>query len=157
MMMRWLVLPLALAGLGALAAVACTDGDGTVAPTATAEPPGTETTPDGTPAAGGSCLPGEARAPVLAACQALAEQLEASPGEVELVSATPQEWPDSCLGAAAAGEVCAQVITPGFEVVLTVTSAPGTFLYHTDEGTNVRLAGIDVGRPDDETASPEPE
>jgi hypothetical protein len=47
------------------------------------------------------------------------------------------EWSDSCLGAARANEMCAQVITPGYRIKLgTLTE---TFEFHTDQtGRNVR-------------------
>ncbi|MEX2245251.1 MAG: hypothetical protein WEC75_01060 [Dehalococcoidia bacterium] len=45
------------------------------------------------------------------------------------------EWPDACLGAAEAGEVCAEVITSGYRVVI------GNTTYHTDlSGENIRVA-----------------
>lgn len=37
---------------------------------------------------------------------------------IMFVSAEAVEWPNSCLGAAKPGEMCAQVITPGYRVVL---------------------------------------
>lgn len=33
-----------------------------------------------------------------------------------LLEAQREEWPDACLGAPAQGEVCAQVVTPGYRV-----------------------------------------
>jgi hypothetical protein len=62
--------------------------------------------------------------------------------EITVVSVTPQQWPDACLGAPEGGEACAQVITPGFIVVLDLEGAHYT--YHTDEGTTVRLASFDL-------------
>lgn len=61
-------------------------------------------------------------------------------GESEIVveSAAFQEWSNSCLDAAAEGEVCAEVITPGFVIVIEVEGTH--YEYHTDMNGNVRLA-----------------
>lgn len=39
-------------------------------------------------------------------------------GEVIVMSAYEMEWPNSCLGLAGPDELCAEVITPGYEVTL---------------------------------------
>lgn len=62
----------------------------------------------------------------------LARQLQIDPSVVEIVSVEPVEWPDACLGAAAPGEMCAQVVTPGYRITLEVEGK--TYLYHTDTG-----------------------
>ncbi len=56
--------------------------------------------------------------------------LQDSPLQVETSWITEREWPDSCLGVANDGEVCAQVITPGFEIVFEYSLT--RFVYHTD-------------------------
>jgi hypothetical protein len=59
--------------------------------------------------------------------------------EIELVSVESKSWPDACLGLPEPGEVCAQVITPGNQVIL---EAGGTqYVYRTDETINARYAG----------------
>ena len=104
---------------------------------AVATPPTAVTPPtDATPVAGAN-LP-----PVIAAREALAALSGRTPEEVEVVSVTPKQWPDACLGAPASGEVCAQVITPGFEVALSLGA--NFALYHTDEGANVRRVAAGV-------------
>lgn len=56
-----------------------------------------------------------------------------------LVSTEAVEWSDACLGLAAPDELCAQVITPGYRVVL--SSLDRHYVYHTDQtGTNIRRA-----------------
>ena len=66
-----------------------------------------------------------------------AAQLGVDPGEVAVVRSEKQEWPDASLGCPQEGEVAAQVITPGF---LVVVEAAGTELeYHTDRRGNFRL------------------
>jgi hypothetical protein len=62
-------------------------------------------------------LPPEQRA-FEAVREALAQQLGLDPLAIQLVETAPVDWPDACLGLPAAGESCAQVITPGFRVVV---------------------------------------
>jgi hypothetical protein len=62
-------------------------------------------------------LPAEQRA-FEAAREALARQLGLDPLAIRLVESVPVDWPDACLGLPAAGESCAQVVTPGFRVVV---------------------------------------
>ncbi|MCI0521373.1 MAG: carboxypeptidase-like regulatory domain-containing protein [Chloroflexi bacterium] len=52
-----------------------------------------------------------------AARQALADALGLPAGEVELLAREPVDWPDSCLGAPRPGEMCAEVITPGYDAL----------------------------------------
>jgi hypothetical protein len=76
--------------------------------------------------------------PVQAAVADLAERLNVEPVEVEVVEVQPLDWPDACLALARPDEACAQVITPGYRVLL---SAEGRrYEYHTDLETAVRLA-----------------
>ena len=86
--------------------------------------------------------PNETLAPVIAAREALAALSGRTPEEVEVVAVTPMQWPDACLGLPRPDEVCAQVITPGYEVALRLNG--NVAIYRTDEGTNVRLAEDDV-------------
>ncbi len=57
---------------------------------------------------------------------------------IDVESAAFQEWTNSCLNAAAEGELCVQVMTPGFVIVLTIEDS--SYEYHTDLRGNVRLA-----------------
>jgi hypothetical protein len=50
----------------------------------------------------------------------LAERLGIDISRVQLQSIRPVQWPDACLGLPVEGELCAQVITPGFQVILQV-------------------------------------
>ena len=156
---------IAFAVLLSLLIVACGDGGGESVPTAvpttgtdlgadaTATPAPEEAATATAPASGGAgatpsgdtaCTREETPAPVIAACEALAELFGRGLGEIDTVSVTPREWPDSCLGLAASDEVCAQVITPGFEVVLVLVEQRSQYTYHTDSATSVRLAGLDL-------------
>jgi outer membrane protein assembly factor BamB len=53
-----------------------------------------------------------------AAITALSENLGLSAGEITVVSTEAVEWPDACLGIEGPELSCAQVITPGFRVIL---------------------------------------
>lgn len=98
--------------------------------------------PAATPTLGQPQDPGEAARADLAA------RFGAPIEDVEIVSTTAMDWPDSCLGVAAAGEVCAQVVTPGFEI--TLAFGDGQFIYHTNQdGTVVRFASLDIGGGDE--------
>jgi hypothetical protein len=50
----------------------------------------------------------------------LAERLGIDVSRVQLQTIRPVQWPDACLGLPAEGELCAQVITPGYQIVLQV-------------------------------------
>ncbi|MCK5429309.1 MAG: hypothetical protein KAI94_07550 [Anaerolineales bacterium] len=69
-----------------------------------------------------------------------------SPVEIEVISYEPAEWGDSCLGLAFPDEMCAEVITPGWVVVLGADQG-GEAAFYTDQlGTIIRRA------PEDELA-----
>jgi hypothetical protein len=61
----------------------------------------------------------------------LAVDLGVDPMLVTLVDVIPVDWPDSCLGLPALGEICAQVVTPGFRV--RVQEGMVVFEFHTDQ------------------------
>lgn len=57
---------------------------------------------------------------------------------LSIVSARSQTWSDGCLGLAQPNELCTQVITPGWQVV--VTDGTESWTYRTDDsGALVRL------------------
>ncbi len=75
----------------------------------------------------------------LAARQTLAQQLGLDPAAITIVSADAVEWPNSCLGVVKPGEMCADVITPGYKVVLEAQGKK--YEVHTSEnGASVRIA-----------------
>jgi hypothetical protein len=76
-----------------------------------------------------------------AAIQALSRSLGIPAGEVQVVSSAIVEWPDSCLGVALPGIVCAQMITPGYLIVLEANGVQ--YEYHTnDSGSAARPGSI---------------
>jgi hypothetical protein len=58
--------------------------------------------------------------------------------EIVIEQSNYQEWSNACLDAASDGEACAEVITPGFVVVIDVAGTH--YEYHTDLNGNARLA-----------------
>jgi hypothetical protein len=71
--------------------------------------------------------------------KALAEKLQVDAGAIEVVSIEEVEWPDSCLGVQDPNTMCAQVITPGYTVVLSANGQQ--YEYHTNaDGSSVILA-----------------
>jgi hypothetical protein len=125
-----------------LVLAACSQGG----PEPGAEPEG-PTTPDATP----TLAPEEAGAAgeaIEAARNELAARLGVEPADLVVVSSNEMEWPNACLGLAEAGEMCAEVITPGWLVVL---RAPGEELLYevrTDQsGRTVRFQqAVDPGQ-----------
>jgi hypothetical protein len=78
--------------------------------------------------------PASAVAPMIAA---IAEELGVTVDEIDVVSAEPRDWPDTSLGCPRPGEAYAEVITPGYLIVVDV--AGERIEFHTDEqGTIVR-------------------
>jgi hypothetical protein len=66
---------------------------------------------------------------------AIAQELGLPPEDVQVVSAEPQVWSDASLGCPQPGQVYAQMLTPGY---LVVVDAGGERLeFHTDEQGNV--------------------
>ncbi len=52
-------------------------------------------------------------------------------GNFKIKSSESENWPDSCLGLAQEGQMCAQVITPGWKI--TVQSGQETWVYRTNQ------------------------
>lgn len=127
----------ALAGLAFVIAAACTPRGAAVrsplddrgpAPT---PPPGVTSFPPPfapplltpTPAASpiASAPPpaaGDGEATTGAAIEALAQRMAVSATRIAVVRVEAVDWPDACLGVALPGIACAQVVTPGYRVVL---------------------------------------
>jgi hypothetical protein len=93
--------------------------------------------------------PEEARNVVLIAKDDLARGLGLSVSEISVVSVEAVDWPDTSLGCPEPGKVYAQVITPGYLVVLEAEGQ--TYEYHTDKGGQVTLCDTDV-----DTQAPSP-
>jgi len=81
--------------------------------------------------------PYEARRAVELAKADLARRLEISVSEILVISVEAVDWPDTSLGCPEPGMMYAQVITPGYLIVL--EAAGQTYEYHTDRSDQVVL------------------
>ncbi|MGQ0604664.1 MAG: hypothetical protein ACT4QE_23540 [Anaerolineales bacterium] len=72
----------------------------------------------------------EVPSPEGAAVKALVDKLGVTVPEIKLVTVEAAEWPDSCLGVSRPEARCAQVITPGYRVVLDYGGQ--AFTFHTN-------------------------
>lgn len=70
--------------------------------------------------------------------QDLSTQLDFPMDQIEVISFESIVWPDSCLGISKSGQMCLQVLTPGYKIIL---SAEGNqYQYHSDEiGQKIEL------------------
>ncbi len=64
----------------------------------------------------------------------LAEQLDVSPDEIEVVNAEAVEWPDSSLGCPQEGMMYMSVVTPGYRIVLKYEGE--IYAYHTGKNAD---------------------
>ncbi len=64
--------------------------------------------------------------------------------EVELLSLTARQWPDTCLGLGEVGEICGEAITSGYQITVKISGSGGAAVYRTNAGTSARLAELQV-------------
>jgi putative hemolysin len=111
-------------------------GPGTLVP-ATASPAEPVPASTETPEQNTAIDPAVQKQVVGAAQAVLAKKLKVKASQISLVSIEPVSWPDSCLGLAGPDEMCAQMITDGYKIVLSVNGQ--TYTFHTDQaGKNIR-------------------
>ena len=68
---------------------------------------------------------------------ALGQQLNINPAAISIVSVEPVEWPNACLGVQEQGQMCAQVVVPGYLVMLEAERQ--RYEYHTNaDGTELQ-------------------
>jgi hypothetical protein len=90
---------------------------------------------------GGTAVPEEVTPAQKTAIEALSRNLGLAADEVKVVSVEAVEWPDACLGITQEDISCAQVVTPGYKIVLEANGKQVE--YHTDEtGSVVRPATV---------------
>ncbi|MEJ2555265.1 MAG: hypothetical protein P8186_03345 [Anaerolineae bacterium] len=94
-------------------------------------------TPTSTSEATGSKLPAGSEQAVRLAREDLARKLGVAPEAIRLVSVEAVEWRDTSLGCPQPGMMYAQVITPGYRVLLEAKGKK--YDYHTDTGRFVVL------------------
>lgn len=87
---------------------------------------------------------------ILAARQALAARLNLNFDQVVVVSIKAVDWPNACLGLPEANEMCAQVITPGYRVMLRVNNQE----YEVRTGSSTSVVRIAPQAPAGQTTSP---
>ena len=88
--------------------------------------------------AGGSpeaSVPREASAAVNQARQQLSTQTGVPVDQIQVVSVSSVQWPTSALGCPQPGHMYAQVVTPGYRIIL--AAAGRTYEYHSDSGPRV--------------------
>ncbi len=107
-------------------------GESSVSPPATPTPASAErTSPLGEPATSPLETPSSATEKAVAdAKEHLARELSIAPDGIEAVAIEPVEWPDASLGCPQPGKAYAQVVTPGYRIVLEVDGKQ--YELHTD-------------------------
>lgn len=76
--------------------------------------------------------PGENNTAALdAAVAALSKNLGLDPSQIKVVSVEAVEWPDACLGITQEGIACAQVVSPGYKIILEANGKQVE--YHTNQ------------------------
>lgn len=85
------------------------------------------------PALGGNITPTPEQFlnPIESPERVLAKETDFSVDQITLLDSEHVDWNNACLGAAKPGEICAQVITPGFKI--TLDTPAGIYEIHTDE------------------------
>ncbi len=79
---------------------------------------------------------------VEAAIADLAEQLGVAPEDITVVDSLDTDWPNACLGLAEEDEACAEIITPGYIVILEVDGQ--RYEYHTNsDGSSLRYFQVE--------------
>jgi len=101
-------------------------------------PQPTQGTPEGR-------LPSGAQQVVQLAIADLARVLDLAPEEISVTSVEAVEWPDASLGCPEQGMMYAQVITPGYRVVL--QAGGQAYEYHSGDGRLVLCEQTDNGQP----------
>jgi len=103
---------------------------GSVMPPSASPAPSSSTSPQ-------ASVPAEAEKPVRIARQDLAKRQGIPVDIVQVTKVEPVEWPDTSLGCPEPGKAYAQVITPGYRVLLSAQGS--TYEYHTDRDYSVVL------------------
>ncbi len=123
---------------------ACTPvgGEPTETPFPTAEAPTDPTAPPVDPVASPTEVPMNENSPIEKVRLRVAADLGYDPSEVVLVESMEVIFRDGCLDAALDGEMCIQVLTPGFRVRFD-TPTGSTWYHLNQEGTFFRVAPAD--------------
>jgi len=157
---RLFVLTILTVLVGVWGAGCAADDTGTIAigespvpgtPTAELQPTTSVPTPSAKPTV--DLVPPEAQDVVALAREDLAERLEVDRETIEVIAVEAVEWSDASLGCPEPGQMYAQVVTPGFRVVL--ETGGERHLYHTNTGRS--LAFCEGENPSGETSAKGPD
>ena len=88
-------------------------------------------------------LPVDAAPPVVVehVQQFLSQEAHLAPSQTKIQQVEAVTWHDACLDLAQPGELCAQMLTPGYAI--TVKTPKGTMALHTNQqGTSIRLEAM---------------
>lgn len=88
---------------------------------------------------GGAPIPGGAQPVVDRAVDDLAERMEIDRNQITVAAVEPVNWPDTSLGCPRPDMMYAQVITPGYRILLSYEGQ--TYEYHSDRGTRITYCG----------------
>lgn len=72
------------------------------------------------------------------AVQFAAAELGVDPANIQVIAAEPVDWRNSCLGVEKPGEMCMDVITPGYRVVLEIDGQQ-IYVHSNESGSVMRL------------------
>ena len=62
----------------------------------------------------------------------VAKEFNTKEDNIGVLAAIQKDWPDACLGQSVASEMCAEVITPGWEITVSVSNKEKTYRTNTD-------------------------
>ncbi|MFZ6030100.1 MAG: hypothetical protein ACOYYS_20485 [Chloroflexota bacterium] len=94
--------------------------------------------------AGTAQLPPQA---VLETAARLSQSLNVSIESVEIVEFERVDWPNACLGVTREGQACADVITPGFRIVLNANDQQYEFRSNEDGSVIVEVTELNTPAP----------
>ena len=101
----------------------------------------TTSLPTEIPTALPNSIPTQLPASIQAALEQLAATLNIQLPDIVVNSVTHTDWPDACLGLPNQGESCAQVVTPGWKIDVTINGTQYEVRTNED-GTQVRYAQV---------------
>lgn len=105
--------------------------------TSTPQPALTPTQGEVSPMSTNRFMPSDTKTPVELTITDLATRLGVPEAAIEVRRVEPVEWSDASLGCPQPGRMYAQVITPGFRIMLEVEGQE--YEYHTDTGNHLIL------------------
>lgn len=84
-------------------------------------------------------VPSEATPVVDAALTDAATHLSVGKDQLRVDQVEPRQWPDSSLGCPQPGQLYSQIVTPGYLIIISSSSAGKQLEYHTDARSRVTL------------------